>query len=534
MRGFITRGSGVLAGSADATPAPTVSAAERRPTHPLRRAAVPICTVAALGGGVLMGGIAWSGAAFAQSTPACPAPVITGTTATVTCGYTGAAQFWTVPVAVSQATFTLYGAQGGTNIYGDASGGLGAEVIGTLPVSAGAALQVNVGQGGGMNGGAGFGGGGASGDDGASGGGASDIRSGSYGLADRLLVAGGGGGGGSDGNLDQPDTQGGPGGNAGSPGQQGASGTGGCGESLIGGTGGFAGTASAGGLGGAGGTASGPSCGVSDGSNGGAGTQGDGGAGGEFDGAGGGGGGYYGGGGGGGGGLAVMDNDNLWVGAGGGGGGSSYTGTATNASVTDGVAAPAGSLNGEVIITYTVPGPPSVISAGLPRGSVSRAYSATLGAHGGVAPYAWSLASGSLPAGLSLDPSNGVIAGRPTTPGIFSFRVKVTDSDVPAESATKKLSLTIRPTITKITPDHGSQAGGAKVTIKGAGLACPAAATSCTVTVHFGRHLAKLQRKASGSIMVSAPAGRGTVNVTVTVAGATSAVARADRFFYRR
>jgi len=39
-------------------------------------------------------------------------------------------------------------------------------------------------------------------------------------------------------------------------------------------------------------------------------------------------------------------------GPGGGGGGASYTGTATGASVTDGVAAPDSSPNGEVIITF--------------------------------------------------------------------------------------------------------------------------------------------------------------------------------------
>lgn len=531
MHGFITRGTLASLGSAGITTAPAASAAVRRAWLSLSRVAVVIGTATVLGGAGLAGSLALAGPALAQSTPACPAPVITGTTATVTCSYTGAAQYWTVPVAVSQATFTLYGAEGGTSIYSTA-GGLGAQATGTLPVTPGAVLQVNVGQGGSLNTGQTFGGGGASGDDGTSGGGASDIRSGSYGLTDRLLVAAGGGGGGASGLLESPDSDGGPGGNAGSAGQQGSSGPGGCEETLIGGGGGLAGSSSAGGAGGAGGTASGPSCGVSAGSDGGEGTEGSGGAGGEYTGGAGGGGGLYGGGGGGG--ESGSDSDFFSSAAGGGGGGSSYTGTATSASVTDGVAAPAGSPNGEVVITYTTPGPPSVISAGLPSGSVSHAYSAVLGADGGVAPYTWSLASGSLPTGLELDASNGVIAGRPTASGIFRFQVRVTDSDVPAESATKKLSITIRPTVTKVTPAHGSPAGGTRVTIKGTGLSCPATATSCTVTVHFGSHKAKLRHTASGAISVTAPRGRGTVYVTVTVAGATSAKARAGRFVYRR
>jgi len=59
--------------------------------------------------------------------PACPSAVVTGATATVTCRYTGAAQYWTVPAGVTQATFTLYGAVGGAGagFNGQADGGLG-------------------------------------------------------------------------------------------------------------------------------------------------------------------------------------------------------------------------------------------------------------------------------------------------------------------------------------------------------------------------------------------------------------------------
>jgi hypothetical protein len=527
MHRLITRGSLVALGSARAAGAGTTPDVIRAASRLLSRAALPIGTATVVGGALIAGGLALAGPAGAQSTPACPAPVITGTTATVTCSYTGAAQYWTVPTGVGQATFTLYGAEGGTD-EDDGPGGLGAQVTGSLLLAAGTVLQVNVGQGGAINGGSPFGGGGSPGDDGASGGGASDIRDGSYGLADRLLVAAGGGGGGQIG-ISSDSSAGGAGGNSGAAGGQGSSITGGCGETLTGGSGGQPGTASAGGSGGAAGADS-PSCGDTETDNGANGSEGTGGAGGEFDGGGGGGGGYYGGGGGG---AAYYDTDTDKAGSGGGGGGSSYTGTATGASVTDGVAAPAGSPNGEVIITYSLP-VPSVITAGLPAGSVGRAYSATLGASGGVAPYTWSVPAASLPAGLSLDQSNGVIAGRPKTPGVFKFRVEVTDSDVPAESSTRKLSITIRPLITKITPDHAVRAGGTTVTIKGAGLACPAAATSCVVTVHFGSHQATVQTSASGTLVVKAPAGRGTVDVTVTVAGATSAITRADRFYYRR
>src|SRR5438270_550522 len=58
--------------------------------------------------------------------------------------------------------------------------------------------------------------------------------------------------------------------------------------------------------------------------------------------------------------------------------------------------------------------PQLVISTStLNGGNVSLAYSATLTATGGTAPYAWTVTSGSLPAGLSVSSSTGVISGIP-------------------------------------------------------------------------------------------------------------------------
>lgn len=279
----------------------------------------------------------------------------------VTCIFTetGSAQTWTVPSGITQATFTLYGAEGGNDTGSDAAGGLGAKVTGTLPVTAGTVLQVNAGQTGppgGLGGTRAFGGGGLGGNDGGGGGGASDLRSptsdGSYPLANRLLVAGGGGGGGLNWfSQDGSSVPGGPGGSSGAPGTPGTDSSG-CGATLGGGAGGGPGTSSAGGTGGGGGPVSGTSsCLGVPGEGGGTGSVGTGGDGGLGDGGGGAGGGYFGGGGGGG----ASDNNTNGGGGGGGGGGSSYTGGASSATVTDGVAAPDDAPNGEVIISYSLP-----------------------------------------------------------------------------------------------------------------------------------------------------------------------------------
>jgi hypothetical protein len=147
--------------------------------------------------------------------------------ATVTFNYTGAAQTWTVPAGVTEATFDLYGAQGhgGCCPFSEFPGGLGGRATATIPVTAGTSIQVNVGgqgeQGlGSLNGGAGFNGGGAAGNVGIGGwggGGASDIRIGDYGLANRVLVAGGGGGA-AGANCENPDSGGDGGGLSGKPG----------------------------------------------------------------------------------------------------------------------------------------------------------------------------------------------------------------------------------------------------------------------------------------------------------------------------
>jgi len=312
----------------------TVSQAVRRQ---LARAGTA-CVLAASAGALTAAG---AGQAAAKVMPACPAPVVSGGVATVTCGYTGAARYWTVPAGVTQATFTLYGAAGGASSGGNSPGGTGAEVTGTLPVTPGSVLQVNAGQAG--TGSAAFGGGGNPG-----GGGASDIRDGADTLADRLLVAGGGGGGGADGNdATGRVIAGGDGGDAGTAGGTGASAVGVCDETLSGGGGGGAGTATMGGAGGAGNTSGGGCGGPDTPPNGAAGSEGSGGAGGPY-GGGGGGGGYYGGGGGAG---YAWDSEGPEAGGGGGGGGASYTGAASGASVNNDPASPP-SANGDVTITY--------------------------------------------------------------------------------------------------------------------------------------------------------------------------------------
>jgi hypothetical protein len=75
---------------------------------------------------------------------------------------------------------------------------------------------------------------------------------------------------------------------------------------------------------------------------------------------------------------------------------------------------------------------------------VGTAYSVTLTGAGGVSPYTFSVTQGTLPSGLSLNTTTGVISGTPTAAGASTFTVTLKDSGSPtALSATQSFSIAI-------------------------------------------------------------------------------------------
>jgi sugar lactone lactonase YvrE len=109
----------------------------------------------------------------------------------------------------------------------------------------------------------------------------------------------------------------------------------------------------------------------------------------------------------------------------------------------------------------------SITTTTLPNATAGVPYSASIAASGGTSPYKWQL-TGTLPAGLTLNSSSGVISGIPTgTAG--SFTVSVTDSGSPVSTVTQTYTINVL-------------IGGS---VQGKSPAF-ANATSCTVTTFAG------------------------------------------------
>jgi hypothetical protein len=93
-------------------------------------------------------------------------------------------------------------------------------------------------------------------------------------------------------------------------------------------------------------------------------------------------------------------------------------------------------------------------------GFVAGVYSSLLAAIGGSTPYTWSLASGSLPNGLTLS-SAGVVSGTPSLAGSFPFTVQVKDAS--SQSASRNFSINVAsptPTVAITSPASGSSVSG--------------------------------------------------------------------------
>jgi hypothetical protein len=89
------------------------------------------------------------------------------------------------------------------------------------------------------------------------------------------------------------------------------------------------------------------------------------------------------------------------------------------------------------------PNPPTITTTTLPAGTIGQPYNQPVLATGGSGALTWSIVTGTLPAGLNLNSTNGAISGTPTAAGPSSFIIRVQDGG--GQSAVQALSITINP-----------------------------------------------------------------------------------------
>jgi len=88
----------------------------------------------------------------------------------------------------------------------------------------------------------------------------------------------------------------------------------------------------------------------------------------------------------------------------------------------------------------------------LPPGLVATAYSQSVTASGGTAPYTYTIASGALPSGLILSSATGLISGAPLGAGLFNFTIRATDTGGCIGARAYTLSIIGAPVVAAATP----------------------------------------------------------------------------------
>ncbi len=173
--------------------------------------------------------------------------------------------------------------------------------------------------------------------------------------------------------------------------------------------------------------------------------------------------------------------------------------------------------------TLVVLSPVSITTSFLPDATVGAGYLTTLTATSSASPstpFTWAITAGSLPPGVSIDSSSGVISGTPTATSTSGFTIQVTDAS--GYTAAKDFSIVVNPTpvITTTTLPDGTKTIAYSEFLAATGGTAPLTWTIATGTLPAGLTLNSSTGEISGTPTVSS-ASTFTVRVT-DVYGATT------------
>lgn len=178
----------------------------------------------------------------------------------------------------------------------------------------------------------------------------------------------------------------------------------------------------------------------------------------------------------------------------------------------------------QLTLNIVAPPPPTINAFTLPTGTVNQPYPNTqLTATGGALPYTWSVTP-TLPGGLFLDPSTGVISNTPTSNGVTTHTFRVTDSTLPIHQFGELTrTLTINANVTPVTITTASLPSGTVGQSYTAPLLAASGGTSpYNWSVNSGSSLPLgLGISASGAI-TGTPSTSGTTSTTFRVQDSTN------------
>ena len=156
-------------------------------------------------------------------------------------------------------------------------------------------------------------------------------------------------------------------------------------------------------------------------------------------------------------------------------------------------------------LTITVSAAPSITTSTLPAATKTGTYSQTIGISGGTAPFTWSISIPSLPGGLSLNTSTGVISGTATTTvSNQAFTVKVTDADGVTSSQSLTLTVNAAPSITTSTLPAATKRGTYSQTLSASGGTAPFTWSLVSGTLPAGLSINASSGVISGTVRNSA------------------------------
>lgn len=171
------------------------------------------------------------------------------------------------------------------------------------------------------------------------------------------------------------------------------------------------------------------------------------------------------------------------------------------------------------------PGTVTLAPATLPNGMVGLIYQTTLTASGGIAPYVFSVSSGTLPAGTALAPSTGVISGTPTTATPSTFTIQVSDAEVPAAIASQSYTVTVFPMLTIVTGSLPAANIGVSYS---ATLVASGGVSPYTFAVTTGSLPAGVTLNSTTGVISGTPSAAGSFTFTVTVTDAATNVVQLE------